>query len=610
MRRIALIVAVCSRAGAPASPPAPAPTTRTPTRSSSYNAFGIVEGSEVRVAGVNAGTVTDLDINAEKRAVVTVELSGELGTLGEDTDLLLRAAVADRRVLPRLPAGGPAAARTTTTPTTRTPTSRPSQTFTRRCSRPRPEHPARALQAPPAADHQRVRHRARRQPREPQRGDPPRRPGAARAARRRWRSSADQNTIIRDLNVNSDQIIARLAERREDVVRFIEEADDTAAASAERREDLSRNFELLDDFLAELRPTLAELENLANEQTPLLTDLRAAAPRPQPPRAQPARPSTAPPRSRSTRLGEAAEVGARALSRGRDEIDAARRGGREGARHRRDARRLPPRPRRPAPRGRDRRPRRPTRARHRTAASPTRGLHRPRGAPQLRLLPGRRAQPVRPGRPPPALHASTTSRPAPAATSPPAATRRPASPACRPRTAARRPTCSRPTAASAWLGPNQPGINEDLGLPPYDPSVCPDGHRARAAAASSATRRALAAAPDAAARRRAAAMAAAAARPGAGDGADARRRRRQRRTPTRRRRPTSSGGDAAGRPASTSSSTTTSTTSLGLAGRRLGGRPAAVGGGPAAAAAAAGGRPRTSSTSCSATDEPTHDGAA
>ena len=25
--------------------------------------------------------------------------------------------------------------------------------------------------------------------------------------------------------------------------------------------------------------------------------------------------------------------------------------------------------------------------------------------------------------------------------------------------------------------PNQPGINEDLGLPPYDPSVCPHGHR-------------------------------------------------------------------------------------------------------------------------------------
>ena len=28
---------------------------------------------------------------------------------------------------------------------------------------------------------------------------------------------------------------------------------------------------------------------------------------------------------------------------------------------------------------------------------------------------------------------------------------------------------------ATWLGPNQPGINEDLGLPQYDPSVCPGG---------------------------------------------------------------------------------------------------------------------------------------
>ena len=30
-------------------------------------------------------------------------------------------------------------------------------------------------------------------------------------------------------------------------------------------------------------------------------------------------------------------------------------------------------------------------------------------------------------------------------------------------------------ACVSWLGPNQPGINQDIGSPPYDPSVCPDG---------------------------------------------------------------------------------------------------------------------------------------
>ncbi len=50
-----------------------------------YNAFGLVNGSDVRVAGVNAGSVTDLDIDAKKRALVTVELSGPLAVLGKDS---------------------------------------------------------------------------------------------------------------------------------------------------------------------------------------------------------------------------------------------------------------------------------------------------------------------------------------------------------------------------------------------------------------------------------------------------------------------------------------------------------------------------------------------
>ncbi len=49
------------------------------------NAFGLTDGSEVKVAGVSAGTVTDLFINSRKRAVVKVELSGPVAVLGEGT---------------------------------------------------------------------------------------------------------------------------------------------------------------------------------------------------------------------------------------------------------------------------------------------------------------------------------------------------------------------------------------------------------------------------------------------------------------------------------------------------------------------------------------------
>ncbi len=48
------------------------------------NAFGLVQQSEVRIAGVKAGTVEDLDINAAKRAVVTVKVAGPLSEFRED----------------------------------------------------------------------------------------------------------------------------------------------------------------------------------------------------------------------------------------------------------------------------------------------------------------------------------------------------------------------------------------------------------------------------------------------------------------------------------------------------------------------------------------------
>ena len=47
------------------------------------NAFGIVKGSEVRVAGVTGGTVSDLDVNERKKAVVTIDVSGPLSTFKE-----------------------------------------------------------------------------------------------------------------------------------------------------------------------------------------------------------------------------------------------------------------------------------------------------------------------------------------------------------------------------------------------------------------------------------------------------------------------------------------------------------------------------------------------
>jgi ABC-type transporter Mla subunit MlaD len=87
-----------------------------------------------------------------------------------------------------------------------------------------------------------------------------------------------QNTTIAELNTNADAIFQQLAQRKEDVVHFIDNAGRTAAISAERSNDLAQNFHLLDDFLVQLKPTMFQLGKLAEQQTPLLTDLHAAAP--------------------------------------------------------------------------------------------------------------------------------------------------------------------------------------------------------------------------------------------------------------------------------------------------------------------------------------------
>ena len=84
-------------------------------------------------------------------------------------------------------------------------------------------------------------------------------------------------------------------------------------------------------------------------------------------------------------------------------------------------------------------------------------------------------EPVRPDRPPAALHRSTTSSAGPCgnfSTGHDPQTGAPGVPAKGGGT-----TTNILDAADCvgWLGPNQPGLNQDLGLPRYDPSVCPNG---------------------------------------------------------------------------------------------------------------------------------------
>ncbi|MDQ3571327.1 MAG: MlaD family protein [Actinomycetota bacterium] len=284
-----------------------------------YNAFGIVDQSEVRVAGVNAGVVTDLGLNAAKQAVVEVELSGDLAVLGSDTTCASEPqSLIAEYFIDCEPAGEPLPEGATI------PASRVTQTV-------QPDLVQNTLRDP-------FRDRLRLLINEFGTGlagnsdalNDAIRLGAPALTELQGATAtlARQRNMIRDLQSDSREVIDELAKRREDVVRFIDEAEDLASISNTRSDDVGHNFERLDDFLAELEPTLAELDNLAREQTPLLSDLGAAAP-------ELNRLATSlPPFNREalgalTTLGDAADVGRRALgARGQAVIASLARAGR------------------------------------------------------------------------------------------------------------------------------------------------------------------------------------------------------------------------------------------------------------------------------------------
>ncbi len=89
---------------------------------------------------------------------------------------------------------------------------------------------------------------------------------------------ASQDDVLADLARDSDTALAPLTRERAKVADFITQAADVNEAVAERRADLEKNIELLPGLLGELRPTMERLGALSDEATPVLDDLGAVAP--------------------------------------------------------------------------------------------------------------------------------------------------------------------------------------------------------------------------------------------------------------------------------------------------------------------------------------------
>jgi len=281
------------------------------------NAFGLTRGGDFRVGGVNAGQTTAFDVVKKKgeppKAVVTVEVSKPgFGDFRKDASCEIRPqSLIGEYYVDCQPGKSPEhMAEGGTVPVDQTSSTIPVDLVNDIMRRPYRERFRLIITelgtglAGRPDDLQEVLRRAH--------------PGL-RETSRVLRILGNQNEVIKNFITDSDTVVNELEKNKQDVVRWIEEAGDTAEISATRRDELQAQFQRFPTFLDELRPTMARLGEMADEQTPLLADLERAAPDLNAfftrigPFAEASRPAV-----RS--LGEMGEVGTKAFNEGKQEV--------------------------------------------------------------------------------------------------------------------------------------------------------------------------------------------------------------------------------------------------------------------------------------------------
>ncbi len=88
---------------------------------------------------------------------------------------------------------------------------------------------------------------------------------------------ASQNHALAKLATDSAAVLTPLARQRKSLADFIVQANTTAVASAARARDISRSIQLLPAFLRQLRPLMVDLGTLADQGTPVASELNASA---------------------------------------------------------------------------------------------------------------------------------------------------------------------------------------------------------------------------------------------------------------------------------------------------------------------------------------------
>jgi ABC-type transporter Mla subunit MlaD len=279
------------------------------------NAFGLTKGGDFRVGGVNAGQTTEFEVDKKKgeapKAKVTVEVTKPgFGNFRKDASCEIRPqSLIGEYYVDCQPGQSEERLPHNTVPVEQTSSTIPTDLVNDIMRRPYRERFRLLITelgtglAGRPDDLQEVLRRAH--------------PGL-RETSRVLHILGDQNEVIKNFITDSDTVVQELEKNKRDVVRWVEEAGDAAEISATRRNELRAQFRRFPGFLDELRPTMARLGELADEQTPLLVDLRRAAPDLDTfftrlgPFAEASRPAV-------KSLGEMGEVGTQAFREGKQE---------------------------------------------------------------------------------------------------------------------------------------------------------------------------------------------------------------------------------------------------------------------------------------------------
>jgi virulence factor Mce-like protein len=236
------------------------------------NAFGLVEGADLKVAGVRAGTIKTLKLDKEShRALVEFEITQDgFGSLREDVFCESRpqSLIGEYYIDCRPGTSGKKLEQGATIPVERTASTIPLDLVNNVLRRPYRERLAIILDelgvgvAGRAEDINDVVRRAS---------------PALRETDKVLAKLARQNATLKQLVTDADTVIGDLADNKRDVGRWVVETKETSQATAERRAELAAGLERLPTFLRELKPTMAALGGAADAQTPALQNLNASA---------------------------------------------------------------------------------------------------------------------------------------------------------------------------------------------------------------------------------------------------------------------------------------------------------------------------------------------